>query len=262
MAGKLLSWRQLWWGHAAFLAALVAAYHNPSLGSFVDRLRKARDSNEVNITAARKIVTIAKAMCRNRQQWILFSAFFLPLPTAARPCQFDQMNDQRAYLTLGAGYLSTVWLLAPLESGEAIVAFCLVVPLVWLSVVDLRQREIPDLAVILVVLCGLVQLWGQPFALSVNALVAGGVVAVLAAGGNWVWRKRGVDVLGLGDVKLIGAGILTVGAPSFWLMILLASVGGLSAALVARTKASEGIPFGPFLAYGLFVTYLISVKTT
>ena len=56
--------------HVMFQAALVAAHHNPSLKSFADRLRKARKPHKVIITAvARKLVTIANALCKNRENW-------------------------------------------------------------------------------------------------------------------------------------------------------------------------------------------------
>jgi transposase len=51
-------------------AALIAAHHNPSLRSFADRLRKAGKSHKIIITAvARKLVTIANALCKSRQKW-------------------------------------------------------------------------------------------------------------------------------------------------------------------------------------------------
>ena len=53
-----------------FQAALVAAHHNQSLKSFADRLRKAGKPHKVIITAvARKLVTIANALCKSRQKW-------------------------------------------------------------------------------------------------------------------------------------------------------------------------------------------------
>jgi transposase len=53
-----------------FQAALVAAHHNPSVRSFADRLRKAGKPHKVIITAiARKLVTIANALCKSRQKW-------------------------------------------------------------------------------------------------------------------------------------------------------------------------------------------------
>ncbi|TJZ90663.1 IS110 family transposase [Paracoccus gahaiensis] len=57
--------------HVMFQAALVAAHHNPSLRSFADRLRHAGKPHKVIITAvARKLVTIANALCKSRQKWI------------------------------------------------------------------------------------------------------------------------------------------------------------------------------------------------
>lgn len=56
--------------HVMFQAALVAAHHNPSLKAFAERLRKAGKPHKVIITAvARKLVTIANALCKNRQNW-------------------------------------------------------------------------------------------------------------------------------------------------------------------------------------------------
>ncbi|WP_240672237.1 transposase [Tropicibacter alexandrii] len=56
--------------HVMFQAASVAAHHNPSLKSFADRLRKAGKPHKVIITAvARKLVTIANALCKSRQKW-------------------------------------------------------------------------------------------------------------------------------------------------------------------------------------------------
>jgi transposase len=56
--------------HVIFQAALVAAHYNPSLRSFADRLRKAGKPHKVIITAvARKLVTIADALCKSRQKW-------------------------------------------------------------------------------------------------------------------------------------------------------------------------------------------------
>ncbi|MEL6361571.1 MAG: transposase [Pseudomonadota bacterium] len=61
--------------HVMFQAALVAAHQNPSLKSFADRLRKAGKPRKVIITAvARKLVTIANALCKKRQRWALTTA--------------------------------------------------------------------------------------------------------------------------------------------------------------------------------------------
>jgi transposase len=56
--------------HVMFQAALVAAHHNPVLKIFATRLRKAGKPHKVIVTAvARKLVTIANALCKSRQMW-------------------------------------------------------------------------------------------------------------------------------------------------------------------------------------------------
>jgi len=56
--------------HVLFQAALVASYHNPTLIAFADRLRERGKPHKVIIIAvARKLVTIANAMCKSRQIW-------------------------------------------------------------------------------------------------------------------------------------------------------------------------------------------------
>jgi transposase len=56
--------------HVMFQAALVASHHNPVLKIFADRLRAAGKPHKVVITAvARKLVTIANAICKSHQKW-------------------------------------------------------------------------------------------------------------------------------------------------------------------------------------------------
>lgn len=56
--------------HVMFQAALVASNHNPVLREFAKRLRAAGKPHKVIVTAvARKLVTIANALCKSRQKW-------------------------------------------------------------------------------------------------------------------------------------------------------------------------------------------------
>lgn len=56
--------------HVMLQAALVAAHHNPVLKPFANRLRKAGKPHKVIVTSvARKLVTIANALCKSRQAW-------------------------------------------------------------------------------------------------------------------------------------------------------------------------------------------------
>jgi transposase len=55
---------------ALFLAALVAARHNPVLKAFRERLRAAGKPNMVALVAvARKLLTILNAILRDQKPW-------------------------------------------------------------------------------------------------------------------------------------------------------------------------------------------------
>jgi transposase len=74
--------------HVMFQTALVAAYHNPSLKSCADRLRKASKTYKVIITSVtRKLVTIANAVCKSRQKWAA------PTNTSARSGPQSQIDS-------------------------------------------------------------------------------------------------------------------------------------------------------------------------
>ncbi len=53
-----------------YQAALVASIHNPTIKAFADRLKAAGKTHKLVITAcARKLITIANAMCKSKQKW-------------------------------------------------------------------------------------------------------------------------------------------------------------------------------------------------
>jgi prepilin signal peptidase PulO-like enzyme (type II secretory pathway) len=136
------------------------------------------------------------------------------------------------------------------------IAIAMTPALIWIALCDLKSRIIPDPAQAVLAVIGLGLAGEGNFLLTAG--IAVGVAAVLAVLGEVIWRVRGLEVLGLGDVKLIGAGILIVGAESAWLMILLASVGGLIAGMLSREGTNREIPFGPFLAYSILLTFLLN----
>ncbi len=131
--------------------------------------------------------------------------------------------------------------------------------LVWIAVSDLRTHQIPDLATVLIASIGMAQI---VLGFVPSPLITLVLSALILIGLGWLsglyWNRHGREALGLGDVKLLAAGTLVVGAERFWLMLLLASTGGLVAALLARRKRQDGIPFGPFIAYAILVTFMTS----
>ncbi len=56
--------------HVMFQAALVASHHDTTQKAFADRRRRAGKPHRVIVTAvARKLVIIANALCKRRQEW-------------------------------------------------------------------------------------------------------------------------------------------------------------------------------------------------
>jgi transposase len=74
-SGTLRGKRMIWGGrsqvrHTLYMAALVAAKHNPVIKAFYERLLNAGKSHKVALTACmRKLLTILNAMVKNNTQW-------------------------------------------------------------------------------------------------------------------------------------------------------------------------------------------------
>jgi transposase len=74
-SGTLRGHRTIWGGRAhvraaLYMAALVAARHNPVIRSFYERLRQAGKPAKVALTACmRKLLTILNAMLKHKQPW-------------------------------------------------------------------------------------------------------------------------------------------------------------------------------------------------
>ena len=132
--------------------------------------------------------------------------------------------------------------------------------LVWLSLIDLARHEIPDGATATIALVGLGFQWhlyGTGVDFWTTLLVALGLTATFWILGAWFFHRNGTEALGIGDAKLIGAGTLCVGAGAVWLLLFVGATGGIAAALMAgrrdATSAAQGLAFGPFLAYAIFL---------
>ncbi len=144
---------------------------------------------------------------------------------------------------------------APLE--RSLLGLALLLPLIWLSQRDLELQEIPDLASLTVALIGMgYWFYVQPQALVLH--VASGLIvcAVFWGAGEIFYRLRAIEGLGIGDAKLLGALVVVLGPWRLPELLLLASLGGIGAILLAqrgRTDTPKGIPFGPFIAYAGFI---------
>ena len=136
-----------------------------------------------------------------------------------------------------------------------------VAALVLVSDIDIGERIIPDVVILPVALIGLVGMTvldpgGAPrWVWLVSGLGAGGL---LLGAGLVYERLRGVQGMGMGDVKLamcmgffLGAAVI----PALFIGFIVGAVGGV--ALLARGQSARtAIPFGPFLAFGGVVALL------
>ncbi|MDA7425610.1 prepilin peptidase [Thalassococcus lentus] len=143
---------------------------------------------------------------------------------------------------------------------ELVFAAMLAAPLIWLSLTDLHGQEIPDLAALGIVVVACIVLVSQSTPI-VPHLVAGlAILALFWALGEVYFRAKGHEALGIGDAKLFGAGIFLLGPPFIPDLVLLSSLGGLLVGGVSTLRTGiqpKGIPFGPFIAYAIFILFFI-----
>lgn len=134
----------------------------------------------------------------------------------------------------------------------------------WLTWTDIRFGIIPNWLNALIAVLGLARGWamdGSSGALAgAVAGVAIGAVLLLLRQAYFAWR--GVQGLGLGDVKFLAAAGVWTGLADFPLLLLIATLAALLLAgilhLTGRAvTARTAIPFGPSLALGLLATLVL-----
>jgi leader peptidase (prepilin peptidase)/N-methyltransferase len=133
-----------------------------------------------------------------------------------------------------------------------------------LAWIDLRRGLIPDWLNLVIALIGLARvaaLDGAAAALiaSCEGITVGVTVWML---GEFYFRLRKVQGLGLGDVKLLAASGVWIGLVGVPVQLLVASLTALAAAatlkLAGRAMTRQtSLPFGPFLVLGLLTALWI-----
>jgi len=143
------------------------------------------------------------------------------------------------------------------------VTLALTAALLIIAVVDWRSFRIPDRLSLPLVAAGLVLGWAAP-GLSGQAgwfpdhlIGAAAAYLLFAALGEVVHRRTGQEALGLGDAKLFAAAGAWLGWQGLPAVLLIASLGGLGFALLARrSHGTVKIAFGPWIALGFLVVWL------
>jgi leader peptidase (prepilin peptidase) / N-methyltransferase len=127
-----------------------------------------------------------------------------------------------------------------------------------LAWIDIRDGIIPDWLNLAIALLGLVKIIAtdDPLA-AIEALGEGAVIGAVF----WLLRRlyfaiRGIQGLGLGDVKLLAAAGIWVGIAGIPFVLLIATMTALACAGVMQLSGRAlttrtSLSFGPFLAAGL-----------
>lgn len=151
--------------------------------------------------------------------------------------------------------------------GSLVALGALFAILLAISVIDWRTRRIPNALIIALIMLRLVVL-GADMALGSQGPVLKCFAESLATAFCFVtallvlkglmerWLQK--DCLGLGDVKLLGAGCLFLGLEQAMVALAFASVVGIALALSFRVARGEAtFPFGPALCCGLLAALFL-----
>lgn len=123
-----------------------------------------------------------------------------------------------------------------------------------LTFTDIEQRLLPNRIVYPAVVLAAALSWAWPHISTTEALVGGGVGAVIALAILLFSLPFGGEAFGMGDVKMIVLIGFVVGVPSVLVAVLIGTIAaGLFAAVLVVTRlrsTKDYIPHGPFLALG------------
>lgn len=134
--------------------------------------------------------------------------------------------------------------------------------LLALAVIDWRHLILPDELTFALLALGIgtagVLAGGMPWDHAIGAAAGAGLLALVMGAYR---RLAGREGLGFGDVKLFACAGAWVGWQGLPSVLLIGAGCGLIAALLrgrARSSATLGVPvaFGPYLALGLWITWL------
>ncbi len=129
---------------------------------------------------------------------------------------------------------------------------------------DFDTQRLPDVITKPAIVIGvLFNIWTPPGLVASLIGAATGAGVLLAV--RWLWRRlRGVDGMGLGDVKMLAGIGAFLGWRQVWVVLFLASLAGaiVGIALAARGGRSmqTRLPFGTFLALAAFAASLFGER--
>jgi leader peptidase (prepilin peptidase) / N-methyltransferase len=171
--------------------------------------------------------------------------------------------------SFAVAFAAGIFSFAALPPVPAVVSTLLAGLAIWIAVVDLEERIIPDLANVAIAILGLTLIVVETPAGALSDEILDALLRVIAAGGLLFLvrlgfeRLTGKEGLGLGDVKLMAAGATVLS----WVSLPYALVLAAAAAILviglrgirrgAWLDREAEIPFGAFLAPAIWAAFLL-----
>ena len=129
---------------------------------------------------------------------------------------------------------------------------------------DLDTERLPNVITLPGIVVGLAfSLWAPPgIVASATGAALGAFVLWLV---RWLWRRlRGVDAMGLGDVKMLAAIGAFLGWRQVWVVLFFASLAGAIVGVVVSLGRGRSLqtrlPFGTFLALAAYAASLVGER--
>lgn len=125
---------------------------------------------------------------------------------------------------------------------------------------DLETMRLPNVLTLPGIVIGLASSLFLPPGI-VASVIGAAIGAAIPYAIRWIWlRARGVDAMGLGDVKMLAMIGAFLGWRQVWVVLFLASVTGAIIGLAVMAGRGRSfrtrLPFGTFLAVAAFVASL------
>lgn len=176
---------------------------------------------------------------------------------------------QAAIFALAAGAAALAAALAGLALPAITASAALGGAMGTIAVVDWRSLTVPDPLVVMALACGMIWSlfeagdghWGQAIALAaMRVALFGGALLLIREG---FYRLRGIEGLGMGDVKLAAAAGAWLDPSGFAFAVAAASIGGLCFAGLSALSGSgftarTRIAFASFLAPAIWLAWLVA----
>ena len=164
---------------------------------------------------------------------------------------------------LGSGAIFGIFQLERFPLGYAFVAV-----LIWISVVDFEDYRIPNMASVLLLILGVIQVsvWTTVTALETLLIACVWPILFWVVSASYL-KLRGRIGLGLGDVKLVAGLAVWVGFEGMITVVLFSSLAGIATILlisflrhdVKTSRSTMPVAFGPFLCFFAWVIWIQGV---